>query len=387
MELRHGDVRLVDHDEVVVREVVEQRIGSAARRAAVDMTRVVLDPRAEADLSEHLEVIGGPHAEPFGLEELALGLELRQPLVQLFLDRDQGVLHALVTGDVVRRGERGEVRDRVGEQLPRQRVESADPFDRVAPPLDPVPGLLVAGEHLECVALDAEGAPRTAHVVALVLDVDETLHRELHREVRALHGPEELPLVLFRRAEAVDAGHARDDEDVASGEQRRRRRVPEPLDLVVHRGVLLDVRIGLRNVGLGLVVVVIAHEVLDGVVGEDLAELVGELRAEGLVGRNHQGRALDPFDQMGHREGLPRPGGPQERHLLLPRLDALDQLFDGVRLVTRRAELGGDLEGGHTHASLGLPGDKPLAHLPAGSHAAGRDDAVEEPAGGLLAGL
>ena len=94
-------------------------------------------------------------------------------------------LHPLVAGDVVRGGERGEVRDRVGEQLPRQRVESADPLDRVAPPLDPVPGLLVAGEHLERVALDAEGAPRAAHVVPLVLDVDEPLHRELHREVRA----------------------------------------------------------------------------------------------------------------------------------------------------------------------------------------------------------
>ena len=134
----------------------------------------------------------------------------------------------------------------------------------------------------------------------------------------------------------------------------------EPLDLVVHRGVLLDVGVGLRDVGLGLVVVVIAHEVLDGVLGEDLPELVGELRAEGLVGRDHQGRALDAFDEMGDRERLPGPGGPEERDLLAPRLDALDQLLDGVRLVTGRAEIGGDLEGGHAHASLGLSGDKPL---------------------------
>ena len=104
-------MRLVDHDEVVVREVVEQRVRGAAGRSTVDVPRVVLDPRAEADLAEHLEVVGRPHPEPFGFEELALGLELREALVQLLLDRHQGLLHPLVAGDVVRGGERREIRD------------------------------------------------------------------------------------------------------------------------------------------------------------------------------------------------------------------------------------------------------------------------------------
>jgi hypothetical protein len=44
----------------------------------------------------------------------------------------------------------------------------------------------------------------------------------------------------------------------------------QPVDLVVDRGVLLDVGVARRDVGLGLVVVVVADEVLDGVVGEEL---------------------------------------------------------------------------------------------------------------------
>ena len=60
-------------------------------------------------------------------------------------------------------------------------------------------------------------------------------------------------------------------------------RVPQPLDLVVDRGVLLDVGVGLRDVGLGLVVVVVGDEVLDGVVRQQLAELVGELGGQRLV--------------------------------------------------------------------------------------------------------
>ncbi len=100
--------------------------------------------------------------------------------------------------------------------------------------------------------------------------------------------------VLLRRAEAVDAGHRGDHDDVAPGEQGVGRRVPQPLDLVVDRGVLLDVGVRLRDVRLGLVVVVVGDEVLDGVVGQQLAELVGQLGGERLVRRHDQRRPLQP---------------------------------------------------------------------------------------------
>jgi hypothetical protein len=75
-------------------------------------------------------------------------------------------------------------------------------------------------------------------------------------------------LVVVRRAEAVDAGDAGHDDHVAPGEERAGRRVAQAVDLVVDRGVLLDVGVRCRDVGLGLVVVVVADEVLDGVVGK-----------------------------------------------------------------------------------------------------------------------
>ena len=233
----------------------------------------------------------------------------------------------------MRRREDGEVDDVVRQQLAGERVEPADALDGVAPPLDPVAGLLVRREDLERVAVDAERPAGAADVVALVLDVHEPLHRELLRDVRAAVRTQDLALVLLRRAQAVDARDARDDQDVLAAQQGGRGGVAEPLDLVVDRRVLLDVGVRGRDVGLGLVVVVVAHEVLDGVVREDLAELVGELGAERLVGRDHEGRLLHLLDHVRDREGLARPGGAQEREVLLPRLDALGQPLDGGRLV------------------------------------------------------
>ena len=151
---------------------------------------------------------------------------------------------------------------------------------------------------------------------------------------------------------------ARDDQDVPAGQQGGRRRMPEALDHVVDRGVLLDVGVGRRDVGLGLVVVVVGDEVLHRVLGEGLAELVRELRRERLVGRDHDRGSLDALDHVGDRERLACPGCAEQGDVWLARLDAFDQVVDGRGLVARRDVVGVDLERGHG-TSVGAPADVP----------------------------
>ena len=76
----------------------------------------------------------------------------------------------------------------------------------------------------------------------------------------------------------------------------------QPIDLVVDRRVLLDVGVARGHVRLGLVVVVVRNEVLDSVVGEELAELVGQLGGQRLVGSDHERGPLHLLDR-------PRNGG------------------------------------------------------------------------------
>ena len=67
-----------------------------------------------------------------------------------------------------------------------------------------------------------------------------------------------------------------------------------------------------RDVRLGLIVVVVADEVLDEVVREELLELAVQLGGEGLVVAEDQRRPLGPFDDVGDGEGLARPGHAQQ---------------------------------------------------------------------------
>ncbi len=69
------DVRLVDDQQVVVRQVVEQRPGRLASRALGQVARVVLDAGADARLAQHLEIEVGALAQPRRLQQLALGVQ------------------------------------------------------------------------------------------------------------------------------------------------------------------------------------------------------------------------------------------------------------------------------------------------------------------------
>ncbi len=159
------------------------------------------------------------------------------------------------------------------------------------------------------------------------------------------------------RAEAVDARDGRDDHRVAAREERRRGGMPQAIDVVVAGRVLLDVEVGLWDVGLGLVVVVVRDEVLDRVRGEELAELVAELRRQRLVVRDHERGPLQLLDQPRHRRGLAGARRAEQRLEPVARLERRGELCDRLRLVAGRRVGGGDAEIGHLH-SLAKPRER-----------------------------
>ena len=92
----------------------------------------------------------------------------------------------------------------------------------------------------------------------------------------------------------------RHDDHVAPLEQGVGRGVPQPVDLVVAADESFSMYVSrARQVRLGLVVVVVADEVLDRVVREELAELRVELGGERLVVGEDERRLVDARDRLG----------------------------------------------------------------------------------------
>ena len=105
------------------------------------------------------------------------------------------------------------------------------------------------------------------------------------------------------------------------------------LDMLVDRRVLLDVEVARRHVGFRLVIVVVRDEILDRVVGKELAELGVELRGERLVGREHQRRPIEARDDVRHRVRLARAGDAEQRLEREAVADSFDERIDRLRLV------------------------------------------------------
>ena len=104
VQLRDGDVALVDDEQPVLGEVVEQRVGRLARRAPVEVAAVVLDAGAAADLraasrgrsSVRIRSRWASSSLPWLLE---LARAARRSSASIAGD---GAAHPLVAGDVVR---------------------------------------------------------------------------------------------------------------------------------------------------------------------------------------------------------------------------------------------------------------------------------------------
>src|SRR5690606_37595954 len=136
--------------------------------------------------------------------------------------------------------------------------------------LDANRNLLVRREDLDRVATNTERAADEVHVVAVVLDVDQVPEDLVApKRFSTLEGDDGV-CIFLRRAETEDARNRRDDQRVASREERSRRRVSQLVDLLVDVGILLDEGVRARDIRLRLVVVVVGHEVLDRVLWKEL---------------------------------------------------------------------------------------------------------------------
>ena len=105
---------------------------------------------------------------------------------------------------------------------------------------------------------------------------------------------------VVRLAQAVDTADRRHHDNVPPFQQRAGGGQPQAVDLLVGGGVLFNIGVRLRHVGLRLVVVVVGNEILHRVVGKKFPELLAQLGGQRLVMGQHQRGPVDALDDLGH---------------------------------------------------------------------------------------
>ncbi|OPY89290.1 MAG: hypothetical protein A4E73_03119 [Syntrophaceae bacterium PtaU1.Bin231] len=353
-ELGNRRVALIDDDERIRGEVFDQGRRGLTGRPSGDVPGIVLDPLAVPHLLHYLQVEVRPLLQALRLQELVFPPQFPEARGELLTDRPNRPPHVFLFRHVMTSGIDRDAPQRL--QFSRaERIDDGDRLDRVAEELDAQgPLFLVGRKDLDHVPADAEGAAVEVDVVAFVLNLDEAPQHLVALDLRSFFEEEPHAAVFLRRTQAVDAGNARHDDDVPALQKGTRRGMTELVDLLVDGRVLLDVGVRAGNVGLGLVVVVVTDEILDGVVREKGLELAVELGGQGLVVGDDQRRSPDPLDDLRHGEGLSRSRDPEEHLVLGPFLDAPHQFLDRPGLIAPGFKLRHHAEIRHPRLRAGI---------------------------------
>ena len=92
---------LVDKDDVILRKVVKQGIGSIAGPAPVKIPGIVFDARAVAQFTEHFDIVFGPLGNALRFHQLILITKFRGPCGQVSLDLPDGLINGGLRGGVM----------------------------------------------------------------------------------------------------------------------------------------------------------------------------------------------------------------------------------------------------------------------------------------------
>ena len=106
------------------------------------------------------------------------------------------------------------------------------------------------------------------------------------------------------------------------------------IDLIVDRGILLNIGIRRRHIRLRLIVIIIGDKVLHRIVREKLFHLRIKLRRQRLIVSDHQRRLIELLDHIRHRKRLTGSGHSKQRLKLIPLFKSLHQLLDRLRLIS-----------------------------------------------------
>ena len=333
-DLRHGDMRFVNDQQEVIREKVKQCVRRSTGGTTVEMTRIVLDAGTDTHLGEHFQIIGGTHVEALGFQLLALLAQLGQTLVKFLANGFQGPFHAFGTGHIMRGRENVNLVFLI-DFVSGQRMERGNAVDLVTKEFDTHRQFLVDRDDFDGVAPHAERTAGEGDVVAFVLHGNKLTQQVITVDLLTHLEEEHTAGIFFRRAQAVDAGYRGHHHAITPGQQVCGGLMTKPFHIVIDIGVFLYIGIRLRDIGFRLVVVVVAHEVADGVVRHKFAEFGAQLRGQRLVGLNDEGRALQFLYQPGGGGGFTSTGGTHQNHVIFTVFDAFRQLGDSLWLVAR----------------------------------------------------
>ena len=308
-----------------------------------------LNPAAIANLLYHLNIVHRAGLQPLGLEKPARPAKLSKPFGKLRLDTGNRRVNPVGRHDIML----GRVyKDLLlpGKLLAGYRVYVAYILYHVTEEFEANRKGLVRRMKLNHVSAHPERAPLKINVVPRILQVGKPAKQFI--SVYAIAAPNDYHtgLIILRRAQPENTRNRRNNDTIFPCRKTRGGGKTQPVKVGVLRCVLFYVYVTLRDISFRLVIVVIAHEILDGIIRKKLFELFVQLCRQRLIVRYHKHRQVKSGDGMSHCERLAGAGNSHQGLESFAAAQTFYEPLNGLRLVTRRRIRTFQLEYSHDFA-------------------------------------
>ena len=271
-DLRDSGVRLIDHKQKIFREKVDQRTWARTGRAGIKVARIILDAGAKTHLKHHLEVVLSAHPNALGFQQFPFFLQLSDAMAKFVSNGHEGTLDIFHRSDELLAGKNNYARQRF-KSAASERIKLGDAINLVTEKLNANAFFCFRRTNLNCVPSHAKLASLELNVITLVLNLNQARQQAFPTKLLTDSESNDHFLEVTFFTDTVNARDTCDDHHIPPGQKRTHRRKAQTLDLVIDARVLLNKRVGLRNVGFRLVVVEITYKILDGVFREEPLEL------------------------------------------------------------------------------------------------------------------
>ena len=176
--------------------------------------------------------------------------------------------------------------------VPVSTIDLRDPVDLIPEKLHPDRGLRrLRRKDLQHISPHPESAAVEIHVISVILDIDELLNHLITVFLHARPERDHHLFIVHRAAQTVNAGHAGDNDHVFPLHQCHSGGEPQLIDLIVGRGILGNIGIRGRHIGLRLVIIVVGDKVFHGIFRKKLFKFPVKLGRQRLIVGDDQRRA------------------------------------------------------------------------------------------------
>ena len=247
------------------------------------MAGIVFDAGAVPHFLHHFQVVVGPLFQPLGFQELSLVPKLLQPAVQFLFNGTDGFFQLVRTGDIVGRRENTDMVP-LRHCFSGKHIEFRERIHFVPKHFNPNSHIIFRSrKYINRISPHPESVSGEIHIIPHVLHIHQFFNNLvpidfLSRTEGQAHGT-----VVFRIPQTIDAGHRGYDDDILPFKEGHGGRMTQPVDFFIPGGILFYIGIRLGYIGFGLVVIVVADEIVHRVVRKEILELTGCLCRQGFV--------------------------------------------------------------------------------------------------------